>query len=273
MLIIGEKINGTRKMVGKAVLERDVAFIQKLALDQVAAGAEYLDVNAGTTPDREPGDLVWLVQTVQAVTETPLCLDSPNPKALALAVKEVARTPIINSINGEKARLEGVLPLVAEHRTKVIALCIDDNGIPKDVAGRMNVLHRLMVATRAAGIKDSDVFVDPLAVAVATDNQGAVIACETMRQVLVAYPEVHLTCGLSNISFGMPSRQMVNRAFMSLALQAGLDSAIMDPRDRGLIESLFATDVLLGRDRNCGRFNRALRAGRIGEVPVPVAAK
>ena len=270
MLIIGEKINGTRKMVGKAVLEHDVAFIQKLALDQVAAGAEYLDLNAGTSPDREPDDLVWLVKIVQEVTETPLCLDSPNPKALALAVKEVVRTPIINSINGEKSRLEGVLPLVAQYKTKVVALCIDDNGIPKDVAGRMDVLHRLMAATRGVGVPDSDVYVDPLAVAVATDNQGAVIACETMRQALAAYPEVHLTCGLSNISFGMPSRQMVNRAFMSLALQAGLDSAIMDPRDRGLIESMFATNVLLGLDRNCMKFNRALRAGRIGEVPVKV---
>ncbi len=264
MLIIGEKINGTRKAVGKAVLERDAEFIKKLAQDQVEAGADVLDVNAGTGPDRDFDDLVWLVQTVQEVVDKPLCLDSPNPKALALAVKEVKQVPIINSISGEEDRLAHVLPLVAEHKAKVIALCIDGNGIPKDVDTRMGVVRQLIAETRKAGVPDDLVYVDPLAVAVATDNRGALIACETIRRTHQEFPQVHFTCGLSNISFGMPARALINRAFLTLMREAGLDSAIMDPMDRGLIETLFATEALLARDKMCMKYNRAFRAGRIG---------
>jgi 5-methyltetrahydrofolate--homocysteine methyltransferase len=268
MLIIGEKINGTRKSVGQAVLARDADFIRKLAQDQVEAGADFLDVNAGTGPDRDFDDLVWLVQTVQEVVDTPLCLDSPNPKALALAVKHVKTTPILNSISGEEERIRLVLPLVAEYKTKVIALAMDGNGIPKDVEGRLSVLHHLLGETRKAGVPDDFVYVDPLAIAVSTENRGALIACETIRRMHLEYPEVHYTCGLSNISFGMPARALVNRAFLTLMLEAGLDSAIMDPMDRGLIETLFAGEALLAKDRNCLRFNRAFRAGRIGVKPV-----
>ncbi len=266
MLIIGEKINGTRKAVGKAVLERDADFVRKLAQDQVEAGADVLDVNAGTGPDRDFDDLVWLVQTVQEVVDKPLCLDSPNPKALALAIREVKQTPIVNSISGEAERLEHVLPLVAEHKAKVIALCIDGNGIPKDVETRMTVVRNLLAKTREAGVPDGHVYVDPLAVAVATDNRGALIACETIRLTHAEFPEVHFTCGLSNISFGMPARALLNRAFLTLMLEAGLDSAIMDPMDRGLVETLYASEALLGKDRMCMKYSRAFRAGKIGPV-------
>ena len=272
MLIIGEKINGTRKAVGTAVLERDAEFIRKLAQDQVEAGADFLDVNAGTGPDRDFDDLVWLVRTVQEAVDKPLCLDSPNPKALALAVKEVKATPIINSISGEEERLRSVLPLVAEHKAKVIALCIDQNGIPKDVETRMAVVHALLAETRKAGVPDDHVYVDPLAVAVATDTRGALIACETIRRTHQEYPQVHFTCGLSNISFGMPARALINRSFLTLMLEAGLDSAIMDPMDRGLIETLFATEALLAKDRMCMKFNRAFRAGKIGVAKVAATA-
>jgi len=268
MLIIGEKINGTRKSVGQAVVARDADFIRKLAKDQVEAGADVLDVNAGTGPDRDCEDLVWLVQTVQEVVDTPLCLDSPNPRALAMAIQHVKATPIINSISGEEERLRLVLPLVAEHKAKVIALAMDGAGIPKDVEARMAVLHRLMTETRKAGVPDDHVYVDPLAIAIATENRGALIACETIRRMHAEYPEVHYTCGLSNISFGMPARALVNRAFLTMMLEAGLDSAIMDPMDRGLIETLFATEALMATDRMCLRFNRAFRGGRIGVKPV-----
>src|SRR5512141_3237587 len=126
MQIIGEKINGTRKRVAQAIAERDAGLIRDLACQQAEAGSTWLDVNAGTHPKQEPDDLVWLIENVQAVVDTPLCLDSANPQALAVAIKAVNKTPMINSISGESQRLEGILPLVAEHGCRVIALAMDD---------------------------------------------------------------------------------------------------------------------------------------------------
>jgi 5-methyltetrahydrofolate--homocysteine methyltransferase len=265
MLIIGEKINGTRKEVREAVTARDVEFIQTLARGQVEAGAGYLDVNAGTSPDREPEDLAWLVQTVQAAVEVPLCLDSANPKALAAAMPVVGQTPMINSISGEPDRLENILPLAAKHGCAVIALALDDQGIPKGVDGRMAVVAKLFTATRKAGVPDETVYLDPLVMAIATDNQGGAVALETMRRVRAEFPEAHLTGGLSNVSFGLPARTLVNQAFLTLALGAGMDSAIMDPTDRALYGALLAAQVVLGRDRHCLNFSRAFRAGKIGK--------
>ena len=188
MLIVGEKLNGTLKKTAAAIAARDGAFVQDLAQRQVAAGANYVDVNAGTPPEREPDDLVWLVDTVQAVVETPLCLDSANPAALAAALARVVRPPLINSISGEKKRLDGVLPLASGRSAGVVALLLDDNGIPKDVAGRLAVARRILECTRAAGLADEQVFVDPLAIAVSTRQDGALMALDTMRALRAEAP-------------------------------------------------------------------------------------
>jgi 5-methyltetrahydrofolate--homocysteine methyltransferase len=261
MEIIGEKINGTRKHVAQAIAERDAGFIRDLACRQAEAGSAWLDVNAGTPPQQEPGDLVWLIETVQAVVDTPLCLDSANPQALAVAIKAVNKTPLINSISGESQRLEGILPLVAEHGCRVIALAMDAKKISESSEARLAVTHKVMAATRAAGIPDEHIYIDPLAMTISTNIQSGLIFFETARAVRAAYPEVHLTAGLSNISFGLPARSYINRAFLTLALQAGLDSAILDPLDRELRAVLLAAELVLGRDRHCLNYTRAYRAG------------
>ena len=133
MIVIGEKINGTRKRVKEAIAEKDAAFIKDLALRQVKAGAVYLDVNAGTTPEKEPEDMIWLINTVQEETDVTLCLDSANPAALSAGIKAVNKTPMINSLSGEKDRVEKVLPLACEHQTELIVLALDDSGIPDTV--------------------------------------------------------------------------------------------------------------------------------------------
>lgn len=263
MIIIGEKLNGTLKKTAAAIAERDVAFVQDLAQRQVAAGASFIDVNAGTAPEREPGDLVWLVETVQEVTDTPLCLDSANPVALTAALDCVERPPLINSISGETKRIEGVLPLVPGRACGVVALLLDDNGIPKDVEGRLAVARRLLGLTRVAGVADKDVYIDPLAIAVSTRQDGALIALDTMRAIRAEAPEVRFSIGLSNISFGLPIRKVVNRVFLTLALAAGLDAAIMDPLDDSLYSEMLGAELVLGRDRFCRKYTGAFRAGRI----------
>jgi len=261
MKIIGEKINGTRKRVARAIAERDAEFIKDLAAKQAGAGSNWLDVNAGTHPAQEPDDLIWLIEAIQSVVDTPLCLDSANPAALNVAIKAVNKTPMINSISGEPDRLEKILPIVAEHGCEVIALAMDEKKIPETFDKRMEIIEKVIAATRAAGVPDDKVYVDPLAMTIATMNQSAVIACDTIRAVHAKYPEVHFTMGLSNISFGLPARKQINRAFLTLAMQAGLDSAIMDPLDKELAAAAVTTELLLGKDRHCMNYVRASRKG------------
>ena len=273
MLIIGEKINGTRRTVNKAVIERDGDFISRLAIAQVEAGADVLDINAGTEATREANDMAWLINIVQDSVQKPLSLDSPNPAALAAGLRAARQVPIINSISAEEDRLQEVLPLVAKHGCRVLALALGGITVPETCEERMTVVRRLFQATRAAGVPDENMFVDSLVMTVATNSEACNVTLATMRAVKAEFPQAHLTAGLSNVSFGLPARTLLNRAFLTLAIEAGLDSAIMDPMDRGLMETLFATEALLGMDRNCGRYCRAYRDGKIGTKPEMAAAE
>lgn len=263
MLIIGEKLNGTLKKTAAAIAARDANFVQDLARRQVAAGANYIDVNAGTGAGQEAADLAWLVETAQAAVEVPLCLDSPNPAALKAGLEHVRQTPMINSISAEASRLDGIVPLVAERGSPVIALLLDDGGIPADVDKRLAIGRRILERTRQAGISDGQVYVDPLALAISTKTEGALIALETMRALRAEYPQVKFSIGLSNISFGLPGRSLVNQAFLAQLLAAGLDAAIINPLEQGLINMLYATEMILGRDRYCRRYTTAFRAGKV----------
>ncbi len=263
MLIIGEKLNGTLKKTAEAIIARDVAFIQDLARRQVEAGSDYLDVNAGTGAGDEIQDLVWLVETVQAAVNVPLCLDSANPQTLKSAVQCTQRTPMINSISGESSRLEGILPLAAERGAPVIALLLDDQGIPESVDGRLKIAGHILEHTRRAGLPDDMVYIDPLAMAISTNTQGAQVALDTMRLLRQENPSVRFSIGLSNISFGLPARTLINQAFLAQLLAAGLDAAIINPMEQGLINMLYATEVILGRDRYCRNYITAFRKGKI----------
>jgi 5-methyltetrahydrofolate--homocysteine methyltransferase len=264
MKIIAEKINGTRKRVAKAIEERDSSYIQNLAKTQADAGADWLDVNAGTHPSQELEDLLWLIEQIQAVVDTPLSLDSPNPKALDVAIKTVKKTPLINSISGEPERLTGILPLAAQHGCPVIALAMDGKRIPPTSELRMEVIRMVMVETRAAGIADKDVYVDALALTIGTDTGSALVTLETIRRIKSEFPDAHITLGLSNVSFGMPARSNISRTFLTLAMQAGLDCAILDPLDRQLQGAILTTELLLGQDRHCLNYLRAARKGLLG---------
>lgn len=265
MLMIGEKINGTRKAVAAAIQNRDDAFIMELARRQYEAGAKYLDVNAGTLPDREPEDITWLVKLTQAAApEAVICLDSANPEALRAGLAVCEKTPMINSLSGEKSRIEGVLPLAAEHGTELVVLGLDDKGIPVTCEERMVIIRELIDMCRNKGLADEKLYVDPLVLSIATGTNNGLTTLEAMVTVKKEFPKVHLTCGHSNISFGMPLRSMINQAFMVLTIQAGLDSAIVDPENRDLVGMMLAAEALMGQDRHCMTFNKAIRAGKIG---------
>ncbi len=265
MIIIGEKINGTRKQVAKAIQDRDAEFIRELARSQVENGATYLDINAGTLPRQEPEDMAWLVENVQeAAPEATLCLDSANSSALKAGIEKCAKTPMLNSLSGETFRVDGVLPLACEFQAELIVLALDDKGIPKTSEGRLDIVRKLVEMTRKGGLPDKKLFVDPLVMAISTGIENGNVTLETCRKILAEFPNVHLTCGLSNISFGMPLRPVLNQAFAVLLIQAGMDSAIVNPEDREFRGIMMAAETVLGKDRHCLNFNRAFRAGKIG---------
>lgn len=268
MIIIAEKINGTRKAVATAIREKDSKFIGDLAKTQADGGATYLDVNAGTAPEREPEDMAWLVNTVQQICDLPLSLDSANPTALKAGLALVKRNPMINSVSGEQTRIDGVLPLALEHKTDLILLALDDNGIPETVEGRMGIVRKLVRLAVDGGLTEEKLHIDPLVTAISTGTGNAILTFETIRAIKREFPKVHITGGASNISFGMPLRPTINRYFMALAVQAGLDSAIINPNDRELKSAIMTVEMLMDRDRFCLNFNKAFRAGTIGPKPV-----
>lgn len=261
MRIIGEKINGTRRRVAKAIEGRDEPTIRELALKQVDAGAAWLDVNAGTRRSKEAEDLIWLVETIQTVVEVPLCLDSANPDSLAAAIEVADSTPMINSISGERQRLEGILPLIAEFGCPAIALAMDEAGIPETCDGRMQVIYKVMKAVQEYGLSQEDIYLDPLVMSLATNTESALVTLDTMKAIKREFPDANLTMGLSNISFGLPARSHINRVFLILAMAAGLECAILDPLDRELRAALIAAELVLGQDRHCLNYTRAYRGG------------
>jgi len=264
MIIIGEKINTSIKAISPAVENKDTAKVQEIALKQAEAGADYIDVNCGTFPYREIELLEWLVNTVQEVTDVPLCIDSPNPEALRAALKAYkGKKPLINSVTAEKSRFESIFPLVTEYNTSIIALCMDDNGMPETADQRLKIADWLINTMTKSGVDISDIYIDPMVRPVATGTQYGLVALETIRRVMTEYPGVHTTCGLSNVSFGLPARKIINQTFLISAIAAGLDSAILNPMDKVLISFVYSAELLIGKDDFCMNYLSAFREGRL----------
>jgi 5-methyltetrahydrofolate--homocysteine methyltransferase len=264
LIIIGERINSTKKSIAKAVIERDSGFIQEEALKQVKAGATILDANCGTLDtDLEPDALEWLVKTIQAVTSVPLCIDSPNPSALARGLAVCGGKPLINSISGESDRFKRVLPLVKEYNASVVALCMDDRGIPSTYEGSLEVGTKLINDLLDQGIDVKDIYFDPLLRSVATSAETVVDTLKLMKAISQAFTGIHITCGLSNVSHGLPERRHLNRAFLVLAIEHGMDAPIIDPTDPTLMSLVYSTRALLCRDKFCLQYTRAFREGKL----------
>ncbi len=264
MIIIGEKINSTLKSIRPAMEARDKKAVQDLARLQVEAGAAYLDVNAGMFYDNELETLEWLIDSIQEECSAPLAIDSPNPKALRAGLKANRNgKPVINSITGEKARYDSVLPLILEYGTGIVALCMDDRGMPETVQERVGIARTLIRNLTREGVRMEDIFIDPMIRPVGTGSHYGVMAIETVRAVKEEFPDVHIACGLSNVSFGIPARKVINQAFLIAMMTAGMDGAILDPLDKKLMTFLYAGEAILGRDDFCMNFITKFREGEL----------
>jgi len=260
MLVIAERINATSKRVARAMEERDEEFIAREARRQAEAGADFIDVNAGATPAGELESLKWAVGVVQQATDLPICLDSPSPDILRGGLEFIeGNTVMLNSATGEEAKMHSVLKLAAAADALVVALTMDDAGLPKTVDRRVEIAMRLVQAAEEAGIPRGHLYLDPCLQPISTNPEEAVACLESVRRIMTELEGVHTTCGLSNISFGLPNRNLINRTYLASLMSHGLDAAIMDPTDRGMMATVLTGEALMGRDEFCMNYLRAMR--------------
>ena len=263
MLVIGEKINATRKTVAEAIRERDGELIASLAQAQVEAGADVIDVNATSGEadiSEKIDDMRWVIGVVQEAVDVPIVVDSDKPELIKAGLEEVnGPTPWINSISAEVSRLERVLSLAKGHEGPIIALCMDDDGIPKDVEGRLKAAKTIITAGEKAGIKPERFYFDPLVMPISTDSNACIMILETLREIKLQFPDSYTVLGLSNVSFGLPLRQVINRTFLVLAMRENLDAVILDPINMETMTELLVAEALLGNDKFCRKFTKHFR--------------
>ena len=262
MIIIGELINASRKAIGSAIEAQDAAAIQKVASDQHAAGANFIDVNAGIFVDKESEYLAWLVKTAQEAVEGPCAIDSPNPKAIEAALAVHRGTAMINSISLEKDRYENLMPIIAGTDMKVIALCMSDEGMPETVDDRLKIADKLVNGLLQNNVKIENIFVDPLVQPMSVNNSFGMEFINAVEQIMKKFEGIHTACGLSNVSYGLPVRPFLNQTFMVMAITKGLDGAIVNPLDKKMMANIIAAETLAGKDSYCMNYLKAYRAGR-----------
>lgn len=221
-------------------------------------------MNAGTFLEEEADCLKWLVEAVQEASELPLCIDSPSPQAIGAVLPFVDKAPLINAVTLEPERLEGILPLVVEYKAKVVGLCQSDQSMADTVEAKLEMAGQLVEAAEAAGIGRDDLYIDTLVYPLSSDAASALASLEAIRQIMKAYAGVHTTCGLTNVSHGLPLRKLVNRTFLVAAVAHGADSAIMDPTDDALYAALKTILAVMGQDDFCLEYISAFREGRLG---------
>jgi len=261
--VIGERINTSRKNVQAAVAEQDADYIRADVAQQIEAGADFIDVNAGARIGHEQADMQWLLDVIVPVASVPLCLDSPDPAILEMAYARVDKPPMINSISLEKERFDTMLPLLKGKTCKIIALCMDDAGMPASSEDIVTRAEKLVSALEDVGCNQADIYIDPLMQPISTDITKGNMVLDAVREIKARLPDVHITGGLSNISYGLPERKIINRTFVTLMMAAGMDAAIIDPLDTSIMATIRTADMLLGNDDFCMRYLKAVRAGLI----------
>lgn len=256
-VLIGERINPTgKKKLAEALKAGDLEIVRQEALAQVQAGADILDVNVGTFGVDEAALLTRAVQTVMDTVDVPLCLDSADPEVLAAALKVYKGKPLVNSVSGEKTSLARVLPLVKEYGAAVVGLVQDDEGIPKDAERRLAIAHKIVERAEKAGIPREDVVIDVLTFAIGAEPDSGLAVIEAIRRIK-AELGVNMTMGASNVSFGLPDRNLLNSAFVVMAVAAGASALIVNVAE--IRPAVLSADLTLGRDKYARRYIAAYR--------------
>jgi cobalamin-dependent methionine synthase I len=259
MIIVGERLNSSRKPVRDALASRDSNFLIDQALRQQEAGAGYIDLNAAALVDQELEVLSWAVPLLERALSVPLSIDTPNAAAMEKALRISRRTPLLNSLTAETARTKALLPLIREFKPRIIVLCLDDAGVPKTPDRAAGIACRMVDRLDREGLSAENLFFDPLIRPVGVEPEAVVLFLESIARIKESLPAVKTIAGISNVSFGLPKRKVINRTVLTLALQRGLDAAICDPFDRDLRLEAAAAEALLGRDPGLRNYLRIFR--------------
>jgi 5-methyltetrahydrofolate--homocysteine methyltransferase len=258
-VVIGERINPTgRKLLAEEMKAGDFSRVEADALAQVAAGAQVLDVNAGIPLADEPALLAEAIRLVQSLTDVPISIDSSVLEALESGLAAYQGKPLLNSVTGEEDRLERVLPLVKKYGAAVVAICNDDTGISTDIDVRFAVAQKIVQRAADYGIPACDVVVDPLVMPVGAMADAGVQVFRLIRRLRTEL-KVNTTCGASNVSFGLPNRHGLNPTFLSMAIGAGMTSAITNPLEAPLMQAVRGANVLMDHDPQCAAWISAYR--------------
>lgn len=263
MIVIAEKINATLPSVKKIIQNRQQEKLLNLAKQQAEAGANYIDVNIGTgigSREDEIQAMQWAVETIQQEVETPLCIDSADPGVLEIGLKSRnGRPSMVNSAKAERESLEEVVPLASTYGAPVIALTMDESGIPKTVDDRLRAAEKVVSACERFGVPIENIFFDLLVMPISTDVKQGLKTLAAITEVKKQFPGCKTVLGISNVSYGLPARGRLNSAFLCMAVYAGLDAAIIDPMEDEISAAVKTAEVLVGRDRHCRKYTRAFR--------------
>lgn len=254
MIIVGERLNSSRPPVLKAMEERNEEFIIKEAKRQEEAGASYIDLNTAALLDKEIQTLKWAIPLLQGELTIPLSIDTPNPEAMEQGLNLHEGQALLNSLTGEVERIKTFLPLVRDYKPRIIALCLDESGLPDTSDKELSIAKRMVDLLEGEGVKAEDIFVDPLVRPIGVDPNMANLFLESLDKIKKNLPEVKTIGGISNVSFGLPQRKLLNRIFLTLALSKGLDAAILDPLDKEILPTIHSSQALLGKDPSLKKY-------------------
>lgn len=264
MWIIGERINSTRKKVAEALAEKRVEYFHQETISQVEAGADFVDVNAGGAGETGAALMRWLVKTVQEKADRPLCIDSSDPSIVQAGLEEHGPSkPMINSTTADEATLQRVMGLYKIRPFYLIALAMDAERIPSSPEERLVKVDKIVAAASTVGIPLEDIFVDPLVQPVSYEAHAALTTLKTLALFKAKYPKIRSVAGVSNVSFGLPGRALLNRTMLAMMIGTGLDAAIVDPLNTAILSEIRAVETLLGQDEMCLNYIQLFREGRI----------
>jgi len=260
MFIIGELINGMYSNIALALKQRDKKIVQACALEQIAGGAEALDLCCGPASENPLIDMPWLVEITQEVTDKPLCLDSSRPKVIEAGLKVARNKTIINSTTADAEKLEILIPLAKQYKSKLIGITISAKGIPQNKDQRLELAANILTYANAEGFPVQDLYLDPIVMPINVAQNQIREILETIAEFkMLAQPSPKTIIGLSNISQGAKTRSLINRIFLTMAVASGLDSAILDPKDKELMDTLITAELILNKNIYCDSYLEAYR--------------
>jgi len=270
VLIIGERINSSIKNIEKSIKEKDEVFIQNETTNQIIAGASMIDLNSGVFLKTEAEDLVWLIETAHNAPEMKMndqigiAIDSTNPEVVESGLKAMVKfekscKTIINSVTADKEKLDKILPLVKKYHARLVGMCMDDSGIPESPMDRFQLGMKILKIADDYGVQKEDILLDPLVLPISTDIKNSTRTLETIKLLKAENKEIKTVIGLSNISYGLPMKNLLNRTFIVMAMAVGLDGAILNPLDKQLVSTIKASDSLLEKDDYCMRYITSYR--------------